>query len=204
MTRVKQKDPTSLPSNDTASDDEAGRKGHATPKRKEAQEARKRPLVVADRKAAKKAERAKRDELYAKQNEAMTTGDPRLERYLPLRDRGPVRRFTRDYVDARWCLGELFLPLAFLILLVMMFSSSYPVVAFWATVAMYAIVFGGLIDSSAMVFFLKRRLSEKFSTDEIPKWTGMYAFQRSFMLRRFRMPRPMVQRGQWPHRSDKR
>jgi len=199
MSGVKQKDTAETTSN--APEDDAGRKGHATPKRKEAQQARQRPLVVADRKAAKKAERAKRDELYAKQNEAMTTGDPRLEKYLPQRDRGPVRRFARDYVDARWCLGELFLPLAFVILILMMFSSSYPVVAFWATVGMYAVVFGGLIDSTVMVYFLRRRLKESFTADQIPGWTGMYAFQRSFMLRRFRMPRPRVERGQWPHRT---
>ena len=35
----------------------------------------------------------------AKQREALANGD---ERYLPARDKGPVRRFVRDYVDSRF------------------------------------------------------------------------------------------------------
>lgn len=42
----------------------------------------------------------------ARQREAMASGD---ERYLPVRDKGPVRRFARDYVDSRWCVAEFFL-----------------------------------------------------------------------------------------------
>lgn len=173
-------------------------KGHATPKRKEAQAARQRPLVTADRKAAKKAERARRDEAYARQQQAMITGD---DRYLPLRDRGPARRFARNYVDARTSLGELFMPIAFLILLVMMLAGRYPQIAWSMTISMYLVVFGAMIDSLVMVYFLKRHLSRRFAADEVPSWTGLYAFQRSFMLRRFRMPKPQNKRGEWPHKA---
>ena len=38
----------------------------------------------------------------------MKTGD---ERYLPARDQGPVRRFVRDFVDARFSFVELMMPL---------------------------------------------------------------------------------------------
>ena len=38
----------------------------------------------------------------------MRTGD---ERYLPARDKGPVRRFIRDYVDSRFSFIELMIPL---------------------------------------------------------------------------------------------
>ena len=40
------------------------------------------------------------------------------ERYLPYNDQGPVRRYIRDFVDSRFAIGELFMPivLAFLIL----------------------------------------------------------------------------------------
>ena len=40
--------------------------------------------------------------------QAMKTGD---ERYLPARDRGPVRRFIRDFVDLRFSFIELMVPL---------------------------------------------------------------------------------------------
>ena len=37
----------------------------------------------------------------------MKTGE---ERYLPARDRGPVKRFIRDYVDSRFSFVELMIP----------------------------------------------------------------------------------------------
>jgi alkylation response protein AidB-like acyl-CoA dehydrogenase len=72
-------------------------KGHATPSRAEQEAARKRPLVP-DTKEAKA--RAKAD-LAAQRDKArvgMAAGD---ERYLTARDKGPQRRFARDYVDSR-------------------------------------------------------------------------------------------------------
>ena len=53
----------------------------------------------------------------ARQREAMASGD---ERYLPARDKGPVRRFARDYVDSRFRVAEFFLPLAVVILVLSM------------------------------------------------------------------------------------
>lgn len=176
-------------------------KGRPTPTRKESQAARQRPLVQTDRKAARAAERAKRDEAYARQHQAMIVGD---DRYMPARDRGKVRRFVRDYVDARWSLGEAFMPIAFLILLVMFLGSRFPEVALAATVAMYVMVLGGVLDSFLMVRILGRHLRARFSESEIPRWTGAYAFQRSFMLRRFRMPKPQVKRGEFPQNRPSR
>lgn len=179
----------------------AGKKGHATPTRKESEAARKRPLVAGDPKVARQKQREHQNELYALQRQAMETGDPRLEKYLAQRDRGPVRRFSRDYVDARYSFGELFLPIAFLILIAMMIGGRYPDLAMALTAIMYALVLLGLLDALVMVWFLKRRLKDNFAEEEIPRWTGIYAFQRAFMVRRFRMPRSLVKRGQWPHKK---
>lgn len=177
------------------------KKGHATPTRKQSEQARKRPLVSGDPKTAKKRQRERQNELYALQRQAMETGDPKLEKYLATRDQGAARRFARDYVDARYSVGELFLPVAFLLLIVMMLGGKYPELALTLTGVMYFFVFAGLLDSLIMVWFLNRRLKAQFNDDAVPKWTGFYAFQRSFMLRRFRMPRPLVKRGQWPHKT---
>ena len=53
----------------------------------------------------------------AKQRQALASGD---ERYLPARDKGPVRKFARDYVDSRFSVAEFFLPLAVVILVLSM------------------------------------------------------------------------------------
>lgn len=130
----------------------------------------------------------------------MMTGD---ERYLPLRDKGPVRRFARDYVDARWNVGELFMPMAALMIVAMLLVRWVPEVAFYITAGMYLIVFGGIIDAIVMIFMLKRHLANHFDAAEIPKWTGMYAFSRAFMVRPWRMPKPLNKRGEYPMRHSK-
>ena len=86
-----------------------GGKGRPTPRRSEAQARNARPLVPADRKAAQKLSREAQREERAKMQSALLTGD---ERYLPLRDRGPQKRFVRDVVDARRNVGEYFLIIA--------------------------------------------------------------------------------------------
>ena len=38
------------------------------------------------------------------------------EKYLPVRDRGPQRKFVRDFVDAGWHAGELLMPLMLVVI----------------------------------------------------------------------------------------
>ena len=61
----------------------------------------------------------------------MVTGD---ERHLPLRDKGPVRRFIRDYVDARFSIGEILLPALVLILATSFLNTILPRAAVIGTV----------------------------------------------------------------------
>jgi hypothetical protein len=74
-------------------------KGRPTPKRKEAESKRKvsslAPIVSKEQKRAAKA-LARQDRVA--QRAAYMRGD---ESALPLRDRGPARRFVRNYVDSR-------------------------------------------------------------------------------------------------------
>ncbi|MDO5700058.1 MAG: DUF3043 domain-containing protein [Bowdeniella nasicola] len=173
-------------------------KGRPTPTRKEAEARNLRPLVVNDKKLARQRDREARAKAYERQRRAMETGD---ERFMPLRDKGRARRFARDYVDARYNLGELFLPLAFFLIIVMLFAGRFPDIAFFATFAMYIVVFGGIFDSLIMVFFMKRRMRAVLPEEDLRKWTGMYAFSRSFMLRPLRMPKPQVSRS-WRKRRQ--
>jgi hypothetical protein len=172
-----------------------GSKGRPTPKRKAAEAANKRPLVPADRKAAAKtarvAARAERDRQYR----AMQTGD---ERYLPVRDRGPVRRYIRDSVDARWSLGEFFLPIALVfVLLTFVFSQNLAVSAV-IMVLLYATVLITILDAFLLWRRLKKRIVTKFGADALERGMGMYTGMRVFQLRRGRMPKPQVKHGEHP------
>lgn len=173
-----------------------GRKGRPTPKRKVAEAANRRPLVPADRKTAAKearmAQRAERDKQYT----AMQTGD---ERYLPPKDKGPVRRYIREYVDARWNLGELFLPVAIVMLLAnFLLTAALPEAAFYGLVALYLFILAMIADVAIMWRRLRKRVVAKFGPDAIVRGTMMYAVTRVFQVRRARLPKPQNKHGEYP------
>lgn len=165
-------------------------KGRPTPSRKEREAARRTPLVPADRKAAKEAQRAAEREFRAKQQHALQTGD---ERYLPLNDRGPQRRYIRDYVDARFNVGDFML---IIVLLIFIIGLVVPSTQQFTALLMWVMILLWILDYFIMWRKLKKKLTEKFTTVE-PR-SGLYAFNRVMMIRRFRLPKPQVERGNYP------
>lgn len=170
-------------------------KGRPTPKRSEAEALRRAAVKPpANRKeAAKRAREARRAEL-ARQREALAGGD---ERYLPLRDRGPVRRYARDFVDAKWHVAEFFLPLAVAILIMSMVPSiqvKNASLLLWLGVIVMIVV-----DSFVSGFRLRRALRERFP-DENRRGAVAYALMRTLQMRRMRLPKPQVARGEAPRR----
>jgi len=170
-----------------------GAKGRPTPSRKEAEAAaRERAKAGMDKKAAQKLLRERRAESNAKMREGMRTGD---ERYLPARDKGPVKRFIRDWVDSRVSIAEFLLPLL-VVIMVLQYSGSATLVGFgtnlWAVTLMLVAV-----DTVWLLFRLKRALREKFP-DESMKGTTFYTMLRVLQLRWLRMPKPRVKVGGKP------
>ena len=155
--------------------------------------ARKRPLVPEDRKASKAAERAAVQEQRLKMRRAMETGD---EKYMPARDRGPQKRFARDFVDARFSLGEylMFGALIFVVVSLLVPASSeqmiYVLGGFWV---MFLAVF---VDVFILSRKLKKRLTEKFG--DVERGVVWYGSMRSLQFRRLRLPKPLVNRGEYP------
>ncbi len=167
-----------------------GRKSGPTPKRSAQQANRQRPLVPTDRKAAKEVERQQRIEAQNRLRIANETGD---ERYLMARDKGPQKRYARNFIDARWMIGEfmMFFVLAFLIIS-LTFSGNINIqvgvqTGLWVLIAI--IVIEAIITSS----ILKRRLVAKFGT--IDRGVRMYATMRALQFRKLRLPKPQVKRG---------
>ncbi len=175
-----------------------GAKNRPTPKRKDQEAARRQPLVVADRKQAKQLDKARRNEQLAKTRQAMISGD---DAGLPTRDKGPVRRYMRDYIDARWNLAEFMLPVM-LIVLALSFvrpGGAASALLFLVTILTYSVLLVAIGDTLWMHRSLKKRVRAKFGDDAASaKGNGMYAAMRAFQMRRSRMPRPQVKRGQYP------
>jgi Flp pilus assembly protein TadB len=172
---------------------EAG-KGRATPSRKEAEAARKQRLKTpSSRKDQAKREREARETIRNRQREALKTGD---EKFLPARERGPVRRFARDYVDRRRNVAE-YLLIFLLIVLLMGFVASGTGDAWVGTATVFTyplIIVLVVVDEFLLVRGLRRELKARFSPDETGG-TASYAVLRTMQLRRMRLPKPQIQRG---------
>lgn len=170
----------------------AGSKGRATPSRAEQEAARKRPLV-ADTKEAKARARA---DLNAKRDKAragMAAGD---ERYLPARDRGPQRRFARDYADAGWHLGEAVMPA--MVLVIVLTFVPLPAIQYWSFIVLWFFILLVIADMVVTGIMVKRAAAKKFG-DRREKGLGWYTAMRTIQMRWMRLPKPQVRRGQFPH-----
>ncbi|WP_435198303.1 DUF3043 domain-containing protein [Janibacter sp. GS2] len=166
-----------------------GAKNRPTPKRRDQEAARKRPLVQTDRKKAKNSDREARRESSRKMRMAMVTGD---DKYLPPRDKGPVRRFVRDSVDVRRNLGELLLPLMVAVLVLSLFAGTWATYVF---LGVYVLILLAVLDSFLLWRRTKPQLLARFGEDTNLRGLGMYQAMRAFQMRRTRMPKPQVERG---------
>ncbi|MFF7444879.1 MULTISPECIES: DUF3043 domain-containing protein [unclassified Streptomyces] len=169
------------------------KKGRPTPKRSEAQSQRRSVANTSTtRKDAAKRQREERRAALEKQRQALAGGD---ERYLPARDKGPVRKFARDFIDARFNVAEFFLPMAVVILVLSMVrvaSLQNIALLLWLVVIVMIV-----LDSVLTVFRLKKKLAERFP-DQSRKGAVAYALMRSLQMRRLRLPKPQVKRGERP------
>lgn len=169
-----------------------GAKGRPTPTRKEAEAAaRARAKLPTDKRALAKRQRELRVESSRKMREALRNGD---ERNLPPRDRGPVKKFIRDFVDARLGFAELLAPLLILIMVMgygllgstgVKFANSL-----WFTTLVLVV-----LDVLWLRFRVRRQVRERFP-DEPLKGVTWYAVMRAVNMRFLRLPKPQVKIGQ--------
>ncbi|MFF4864866.1 DUF3043 domain-containing protein [Streptomyces sp. NPDC001231] len=168
-------------------------KGRPTPKRSEARSQRRSVANTSmTRKDAAKRQREERRVQLERQRQALASGD---ERYLPARDKGPVRRFARDFVDSRFNIAEFFLPMAVVILVLSMIR--VPALQNVALLLWLVVIVLIVLDSAASGFRLKKRLNERFP-DQSKRGAVAYALMRSLQMRRLRLPKPQVKRGERP------
>ena len=167
-----------------------GAKNRPTPKRREQEALNKRPLIVTDRKAASAQDKKARREAMAKQRAGMMTGD---EKYLPPGTRAPVAgssatRSTPAGTSASSCCRS---------------CSSCCCSASCGRAGRY----GGLRARlrphprrhprrGADVAPHAQQDRGKFGRPE--KGDAWYAIMRAFQMRRTRMPKPQVARGEHP------
>ncbi|QBE47608.1 DUF3043 domain-containing protein [Leucobacter triazinivorans] len=168
-------------------------KGRPTPSRKQAEAANARPIVGSKDKSMVKEQRRQQASQRERARIGMMEGD---ERYLGPRDRGPQRRFVRDYVDARWSIGELLIPMMLVVLVMTFIPGIMQVVSL---IVIWAFVGLAIIDAVLLGVRLKRLLGQKFGEDRVQSGYRWYAAMRAFQFRPLRVPKPQVKRGQRPN-----
>jgi Protein of unknown function (DUF3043) len=193
--------------------DQAGRvrvtapKGRPTPKRSQTRsrgpvapapmtsaEARKRKKAVKQTmsKDERKADKLVRRAALAERREKMMAGD---DSYLLPRDKGALRRYARDIVDARRNLLGLFMPAALALVFVMLSLPSVQI-QYYVQFVMLGLVAVMVIDGVLIGRRVNKAVDAKFPDNTESGWKlGFYAASRASQLRRMRAPRPQVERG---------
>lgn len=175
----------------TPASSKPGGKGRPTPTRKEAEAAaRARAKAPRDKRELSRKQREFRAEESRKIRQGMKAGD---EKYFLPRDRGPVRRFIRDYVDARFSIVEMVIPLMIIGLLLGYTGSSALVQA--SSLVLLATVLFVVTDMFVLRFRLRRELKRRFP-DESLKGTTYYALTRAMQMKFMRLPKARVKIGQ--------
>lgn len=168
-----------------------GGKGRPTPKRSEAEKQR-RTRVTAPKGRKEAYRRQREDARFEREHrrKAMLAGDPRA---LPARDKGPVRAYVRDAVDARRSIAEFFIVVAVIVLAASLVPAAPQVKAagFYVWAVMLLLI---IVDSVVLGLRLRKALIARFP-NENRKGAVAYGLMRSSQLRRLRIPKPRVKPG---------
>lgn len=169
-------------------------KGRPTPKRSDAEAARReRARIPRDAKAARKAMRARQNAERMTQRAALYTGDERL---LPARDQGPIRLHIRKYVDSRLSSGEVFLPVAFLVMFAAFIRNE--TIILWVNAVWTVMLIAVFVDAAWVAVNVRKLLKREFPESVRTTAHIGYALLRSLTMRLMRLPKPRYAIGGKP------
>ena len=159
-----------------------GKKDRPTPRRKEAEAARRQRMSTT---------------LSKKESRAAAGRQSRSDRMraISAREATPEKILMRDYIDARFNIGEFLLPSVVVILAVTVLGSYWPRVTLIATLAMYLFILAVFVDGYLMWRGFKKVLAARLPKTS-PKGLLLYGMTRSTQIRRFRSPAPRIKRGE--------
>ena len=176
-------------------------KGRPTPKRSEAERDRYRSITgsTTSGRGPSSGTKSRGKATPEEKTRARTERDKRMAAMrrgedwaLGPRDRGPVRKLARDYVDSHRRPSEYYMYVLIVLLIALLSRNK----ALETYVTPFVLV---LIVVIALDAFLIRRALRKLVTERCPNEStrGMttYAVMRALQIRRFRMPKPWLKPG---------
>jgi Protein of unknown function (DUF3043) len=165
-------------------------KGAPTPKRSEAQANRRQPYQApADRKAASQQSRQRERTERIRRSEALQRGESWA---MPPKDRGPVRALARDVVDARRGIGEWYMLMVVLLVVLLIVPGNTTKLVADGVVLFLLLV---IVIEGWFVGNKVRRLAAERYPGESTRGVLLYTIMRGISLRRMRIPKPRVERG---------
>ncbi|HEY2059367.1 DUF3043 domain-containing protein [Amycolatopsis sp. NBC_01480] len=179
-------------------------KGRATPKRREA-EAKKRgpvaPPPTSMREAMKRNKELRKANPQLKEERRSAARESRArmmagdEKYLPNRDRGPVKAYVRDLVDSRRNILGLFMPLAILVFVALLIP--VPAAQQYITLVCMAMLLVMAVEGVVNGRRIGRLARERFPKEAVGvRGLGWYAFVRASQIRKLRVPKPRLKPGE--------
>ena len=173
-------------------------KGHATPKRKDSEAARRQKMAPPkDRREAKARMKSEKSKERQQTMDALRGGD---ERRYPPRDQGKGRHLARNWVDGRRNIGELFWPVV-ISALVLLFL-PVPALQQSSTVVLLGFYVLITVDTGLSLLGLRRALARELPDASERRGALAYGFGRSIQSRKRRLPVPKVERG-WTRQYTK-
>jgi hypothetical protein len=178
-------------------------KGRPTPKRSEAEanryrsvtgsttSGRNRSSTAAPSRKLTPDEKSKVRSERSKQMEAMRRGE---EWALQPRDRGPMKKLARDYVDAHRRPSEFYMYALIVLVISLVLGKAHKALNSDLQFLLLAIIVVIIVDA-----LLLRRSISKLAKERLPgqstRGITFYAIMRALQLRRFRNPAPRVKPG---------
>jgi hypothetical protein len=177
-------------------------KGRPTPKRSQAEANRYRSITgsttsgrgrtaSAPGRKATPEEKARVREDRSTQLAAMRRGE---DWALSARDRGPVKRLARDYVDAHRRPSEFYMYALIVLVIALVGGKSNHAISSYMQLVLVAIIVVIAVDA----IFLRRsitRLAAERLPGESTRGLAIYSIMRALQLRRFRTPAPRLKPG---------
>lgn len=166
---------------DASASDPAGKKNRPTPSRKEAEAARRERLHP---KLTKK-------QLKAQEREDRRSRELALEK---ARNEDPAQKLMRNYVDARWSIGEFAWPVLLILVALTLAAGTDRVLQYWITSVMWVFMAAAGVNAFLLWRGFKAELNKRYPRART-RGLAIALSSRMLTLRRFRQPGPAIPRG---------
>jgi hypothetical protein len=178
-------------------------KGRPTPKRSEAEASRYRSLTGSTTSGrgpksapapGRKLTPEEKDRVRAERNKQMSAMRRGEEWALSARDRGPMKKLARDYVDAHRRPSEFYMYALIILVVSLIAGKAHKALNSDLQFLLLAIIAVIVVDA-----LLLRRSIKKLAAERLPgestRGITFYAIMRALQLRRFRNPTPRIKPG---------